>query len=156
MIRYLSGDATRPATDGPVVIAHVCNDIGAWGAGFVLAVSKRWPEPERAYRALSPADRRLGTVELVPVASPTTASWWVANMVGQHGLRRAGGTSPVRYDAITQALQLVAEHAKTYSASVHMPRIGCGLAGGTWNRIGPIIEQTLVAAGIVCYVYDLL
>ncbi len=33
------------------MVAHVCNDIGGWGKGFVLAVSRRWPEPEAAYRA---------------------------------------------------------------------------------------------------------
>jgi O-acetyl-ADP-ribose deacetylase (regulator of RNase III) len=49
-IAYIKGDATCPQARGPKVIAHVCNDRGRWGKGFVLAVSARWPEPERAYR----------------------------------------------------------------------------------------------------------
>src|SRR5262245_22379163 len=49
-LRIVRGDATAPRVDGPKIIAHVCNDVGGWGAGFVLAVSRRWPEPERAYR----------------------------------------------------------------------------------------------------------
>jgi hypothetical protein len=36
-----------------------------------------------------------------------------------------------------------------------MPRIGCGLAGGTWDKIEPIIERTLLAKGIEVVVYDL-
>jgi hypothetical protein len=40
-------------------------------------------------------------------------------------------------------------------ASVHMPRIGCGLAGGKWEEIEPIIERTLVAKGMTVVVYDL-
>jgi hypothetical protein len=36
-----------------------------------------------------------------------------------------------------------------------MPRIGCGLAGGQWSEIEPIIERTLLAAGVEVYVYDL-
>ena len=32
------------------MIVHVCNDIGAWGKGFVMAISNRWPEPESRYR----------------------------------------------------------------------------------------------------------
>jgi hypothetical protein len=40
-IQYIAGDATAPIGDGNKIIAHVCNDIGAWGAGFVLAISKR-------------------------------------------------------------------------------------------------------------------
>ncbi|MFE0817971.1 GNAT family N-acetyltransferase [Streptomyces sp. NPDC058794] len=50
-IRYVRGDATVPSVKGVKVIAHVCNDLGGWGKGFVLAISRRWPEPEAAYRA---------------------------------------------------------------------------------------------------------
>jgi hypothetical protein len=40
-IQYRIGDATAPTTDGNKFIAHICNDIGGWGKGFVLAISKR-------------------------------------------------------------------------------------------------------------------
>ena len=45
-IIYLKGDATKPEGLGTKIIAHVCNDVGLWGKGFVLAVSKRWKFPE--------------------------------------------------------------------------------------------------------------
>jgi len=35
-----------------------------------------------------------------------------------------------------------------------MPRIGCGLAGGTWDRIEPLLHRTLTVAGIAVTVYD--
>lgn len=35
-----------------------------------------------------------------------------------------------------------------------MPRIGCGLAGGKWERIEPIILEELVAKGVEATVYD--
>ena len=35
-----------------------------------------------------------------------------------------------------------------------MPRIGCGLAGGKWERIEPIITQNLSRKGLEVYVYD--
>ena len=38
-IHYTTGDATRPATDGRNIIAHICNDIGGWGKGFVGPLS---------------------------------------------------------------------------------------------------------------------
>jgi len=31
MIHYLKADATVPQAEGNIVIAHICNDIGAWG-----------------------------------------------------------------------------------------------------------------------------
>ena len=46
---YTIGNATQPE-GRPAIIVHVCNDVGAWGRGFVLALSRRWPEPERRYR----------------------------------------------------------------------------------------------------------
>jgi hypothetical protein len=35
-----------------------------------------------------------------------------------------------------------------------MPRIGCGLAGGRWECVEPLIEARLVAAGVPVTVYD--
>jgi len=34
-ISYIKGDATAPQGKGVKVIAHLCNDLGGWGKGFV-------------------------------------------------------------------------------------------------------------------------
>jgi O-acetyl-ADP-ribose deacetylase (regulator of RNase III) len=153
-IRFLRGDATSPQAKGPKIIAHVCNDLGGWGKGFVLAVSRRWPEPERAYRDWhrhrAANDFGLGATQLVPVRPDT----WVANMIGQHGMRTGSKGPPVRYDAIARCLTALADHAVRLDAGVHMPRIGCGLAGGRWERIEPIIADTLLARNVSTTVYD--
>jgi O-acetyl-ADP-ribose deacetylase (regulator of RNase III) len=153
-LTIIKGDATSPQAKGPKVIAHVCNDIGGWGAGFVLAVSRRWPEPERDYRAWHRGragnDFGLGAVRLVQVRPDT----WVANMVGQRGIRPGSGGPPVRYDAVERCLTALAGHAAGLGASVHMPRIGCGLAGGRWQRVEPLIVTTLCAQDIAVTVYD--
>lgn len=54
----------------------------------------------------------------------------VANMIGQRGTRTGSNGPPVRYDAIERCLAALAEHTEQLDASVHMPRSGCGLAGG--------------------------
>ena len=152
-IEYVRGDATTPLGKGPKVIAHVCNDLGGWGKGFVLAISRRWPEPETAYRRWQREragnDFGLGAVQVVQV----DRLLWVANMVGQHGIR-TGSRRPVRYEAIDTALDTVAERAVELGASVHMPRIGCGLAGGRWQRIEPLVLARLTGRGIAVTVYD--
>ena len=151
-IRYVVGDATRPVDDGFKIIAHVCNDVGKWGAGFVLAVSKRWRAPEQRYREWFNADHpSLGAVQFVDVA-PGIA---VANMIGQHGIRRQNGAAPIRYDAVRECLSKVRVYASEHAGSVHMPRIGCGLAGGTWDEIEPLIAESLSAHDVPVYVYDL-
>ena len=45
MINYLKGDATNPEISGNKIIAHICNDVGGWGKGFVVAVSKGGKNP---------------------------------------------------------------------------------------------------------------
>lgn len=147
MITYTTGDATRPVGDGLKIIAHICNDVGAWGAGFVLALSKLWPEPERAFRRSSPM--RLGTHMLVE-AEPDIS---VANMCAQRGIRTYRGTPPIRYEALELCLEEVGETAHHWKASLHMPRIGTGLAGGDWSIIEPIILRTCVDVPVT--VYDL-
>ncbi|MFE0452716.1 macro domain-containing protein [Streptomyces sp. NPDC058914] len=153
-ITYVRGDATAPSVKGVKVIAHVCNDIGGWGKGFVLALSRRWPEPEAAYRAWhrrrASNDFGLGAVQLVQVEPYV----WVANMVGQRGVRTGSKGVPVRYEAIDAALARLAGEAAELDASVHMPRIGCGLAGGKWSRVEPLITERLVRRGIAVTVYD--
>jgi O-acetyl-ADP-ribose deacetylase (regulator of RNase III) len=59
-ISYLIGDATPPDRLGPGVIAHVCNDSGGWGKGFVLEISRLWPEPEAEYRRWARSGQDFG------------------------------------------------------------------------------------------------
>ena len=47
-IKYVIGDATQPVGEGEKLILHIVNDSNRWGAGFVLSLSKRWKEPEKA------------------------------------------------------------------------------------------------------------
>jgi O-acetyl-ADP-ribose deacetylase (regulator of RNase III) len=153
-ITVLKGDATAPAVEGEKIICHICNDIGGWGRGFVLALSKRWPAPEAQYRQWykqgEPAGFRLGAIQLVEV-EPGLA---VANMIAQRDIRTLNGVPPIRYDALRECLTALATQAAARKASVHMPRIGCGLAGGSWPEVEAIIDGTLVAADVAVYVYD--
>jgi O-acetyl-ADP-ribose deacetylase (regulator of RNase III) len=155
MINYLKGDATRPQAKGNRIIAHVCNDLGGWGKGFVLAISKRWPEPEAAYRAWhkgrSKNDFGLGAIQVVQVEPYI----WVANMVAQRGMKTGSNGLPIRYDSVRACLKKLAVDAKRLGASVHMPRIGCGLAGGKWEEVEPLILDELASQGVEVTVYDL-
>jgi O-acetyl-ADP-ribose deacetylase (regulator of RNase III) len=153
-ITYIKGDATCPQAKGIKIICHVCNDIGGWGKGFVLAISRRWEQPEAEYRAWYAVGKRggfcLGSVQFIQVEPYI----WVANMVGQRGIKRGSSGPPIRYEAIAICLQQVAVKARELEASVHMPRIGCGLAGGEWSKVEPLIEEHLCGVGVAVTVYD--
>lgn len=158
MITYKTGDATSPRPN--MIIVHVCNDVGGWGSGFVLALNEKFGtgvgSPRQQYWNWE-ADREnndfaLGAVQFVKVARNLK----VANIIGQHLTGRDEDGNPcVRYEAIEAGLDKVGQEAAVWGASVHMPRIGCGLAGGTWDLIEPIIETTLCDNGIEVFVYDL-
>jgi len=152
-IQYRKGDATAPQSENNKIIVHICNDIGGWGKGFVMAISKRWKKPENQYREWfkSKDGFELGKVQFVQVEEDL----WVANLIGQHKINKDEiGNAPIRYDAIEDGLTEVASFAKENNASVHMPRIGCGLAGGKWEMIEPIILQRLSNNDVEVVVYD--
>jgi O-acetyl-ADP-ribose deacetylase (regulator of RNase III) len=153
-IRYIKGDATCPQAKGVKIISHVCNDSGGWGKGFVLAISRRWEQPEAEYRAWYAAGKQsgfgLGAVQFIQVEPYIH----VANMVAQRGTKQGSTGPPIRYEAVATCLQQVGVKARELGASVHMPRIGCGLAGGEWSKVEPLIEGHLCGNGVAVTVYD--
>lgn len=159
MITYVHGDATNPIGDGPFLLPHICNDSGGWGKGYVLALSKRWPEPETEFRAWARTGKdgvldkpyELGRVQFIQVSDDPFIT--VANMVAQNGFRPTyedDGKRYVDYHALRECLRTV--NAYTFEETIHMPRIGCGLGGGDWDVIEKIIDDEL--AGIPVFVYD--
>jgi O-acetyl-ADP-ribose deacetylase (regulator of RNase III) len=151
MIHYINGDATVPKVK-PAIIVHVCNNVGGWGAGFVLAISKKWISPEIAYRQLyQTKGLTLGHVQFIGVETDI----FIGNMIAQNNIRRKGDVASkvyIDYIALDRALKKVAEFAINNNLTVHMPRIGCGLAGGTWDKVESIIERQL--SNLDVYVYD--
>lgn len=160
-LSYVKGDATDPAGEGSRFIIHVCNNLGLWGAGFVLALSRRWPQPEEAYYAMEQEEDgyRLGKIQIVKVEE----NLWVVNMIGQHGVgrKREKSLPPIRYKAIREALRQVAFYADSVSykgpyksVSIHCPKFGAGLAGGDWSVIEQLLKEELVEKGLNVTVYE--
>jgi O-acetyl-ADP-ribose deacetylase (regulator of RNase III) len=158
-IHYVEGDATAPVAR-PACIVHCCNDIGGWGAGFVLAVSRRWPHVEQRYRTLPVKmglPLELGYVQVVPAELGIT----VFNLIGQRGIGPdKKGDPPIRYEAIDAGLGKIGRIIRSRNVwsgpdgptSLHLPRMGCGLAGGSWARIEESLEKHLKEVDV--YVYD--
>jgi O-acetyl-ADP-ribose deacetylase (regulator of RNase III) len=154
MVTYVKGDATKPQGDGRKIIAHVCNDKGGWGAGFVLALNRLSYKPQKLYREWYARKRDY----FLPLGGTQTVylndELYVFNMVAQHGTVSKLNPQPLSYEALEIALERLAELAIELGASVHMPRIGAGLAGGDWNVIESIINRTLTLRDVNVTVYD--
>lgn len=147
-LRYIDGDATRPEGAGLRVIAHVANNSHAWGAGFVVALSRRWPHPEQAYRAAS--ELKLGAVQFVKVEPGIV----VANMVAQDGFPFRERRCALDYDALAKCLVTVAEYCAEHGASFHGPRFGAGIAGAPWGDVERIILRTTGNVSVTIYDLD--
>lgn len=155
-LRHVTGNAAKASHgSGRKVISHIVNDAGGWGKGFVMAISKEWGKSvRRAYfewhRDRPRSGFRLGAVQVV-AASPRID---IVNMIGQCGMLTGSQGAPIRYAALEEALGTMARHAAAVGASVHMPRIGCGLAGGEWARIEPLIAAISAAHSLTVYIYS--
>lgn len=151
-IILLTGDATDPISR-PALITHVCNDRGAWGRGFVMALSRRWSAPEESYRAWHRGRTQqpfaLGEVQFVEAERGIV----VANMLAQRGLPGYANPQPLDYQALATCLRTVFAYAQRVSTSLHMPRIGCGLARGTWSRVAGMITEAGRATDVDAVVY---
>jgi hypothetical protein len=74
---------------------------------------------------------------------------------GQHKVNKdERGNAPIRYEAVLAGLDKIGVFAAENSATVHMPRIGCGLAGGTWDQIEPLLISAIADRDILITVYD--
>lgn len=155
-LHYLTGDATEPVGEGVKILAHICNDYGGWGRGFVLALSAKSPEPEAAYRgAAHQAELVLGQV-IMSGFGPDRPKTFVANMVAQRGFTTVYNQVAVDYIALRRCLDEVGREAVNLNATVHMPRIGTGLGGGDWTIVEEAILATLIDVWHVdVFVYDL-
>jgi O-acetyl-ADP-ribose deacetylase (regulator of RNase III) len=151
-INYLRGDATRPRGDGIRVVAQIVNDRAAlWGGGFSLVIRKKWPQVQESFRSWAESGKNLELGKThVTFADSSIA---VFSMVCQHGY----GPSPkprIRYAHLKDCLDQLAKFALERQASVHLPRIGCGQAGGSWEIVRELIDYTLCRQGISVTVYD--
>ena len=117
-----------------------------------MSLKNKWPAAQESFREWVGARRRpsLGEAHFCQVAENIE----VASLVCQHGYGPSSRGPRLRYAALESALTAVAEHAKLVNASVHMPRIGCGQAGGSWAVVEELVATSLAATNARVTVYD--
>lgn len=152
-IRLLHGDVLEPRNAGRKIICQLVNDKAVrWGGGVARKVAKRFPDAEEVFtkQVLNiPQRDRLGRVIFCEATEDIT----IASLIGQEGF----GPSlfpRIRYAALQTCLERVADHAAYIGASIHMPKIGTGSAGGDWSTIEEILDDVMVRAGLLVVVYD--
>jgi hypothetical protein len=157
-IKYVAGDIfpaierileTR-AKKKSICLPHVCNDVGAWGSGFVVPLGKKYPEAREKYLAEKPT---LGTTQIIPVEKNVI----VYNMVAQ----KFGGVRPLFYNELAKCMDAVAKDIldkfpeSNDGAEIHAPLFGADLAGGNFQFIKELILDCWVKKGIPVTIYYL-
>jgi hypothetical protein len=133
-----------------IAIAHICNDVKKWGAGFVIPLGRKFPSAKAKFLE---HDISLGRTQLVGVQKDPTI--YVANMYGQHNVGYdEHGNPPIRYSALTTAMQELSGLIEFYpDMEILAPKFGAGLAGGNWDFIEILIKEIWIGNGIPVTIY---
>lgn len=153
-IRLVHGNILEPQNGGQKVICQLVNDKAIkWGGGIARKMASKFPHAEREFMdqvKSIPRSDRLGCT----IFSKASDDLTIASLIGQEG--HGQSLFPrIRYKALQSCLQAVADHAVSKGASIHMPKIGTGAAGGDWSTIEEILDDIMVRSGLVVTVYEL-
>jgi len=139
-IEYKIGDATKPQLNDKKVniISHIVNNAGQWGAGFVVPLGNTFPKSKVEY-VLNHKHHKLGDVQLVTIDKPDFA------LVVSH-LYAQDNITPqlyprVQYDHLKNSLEKLFSLYCQQDIVIHMPRIGTGIGGGTWEKVLESIQN---------------
>ena len=146
------------------IICHQVNCQGVMGHGIAKQVKEKYKGVFNEYKRYcdAHADNREampGEALIIDIDDGAAVLDWlvdkerkyIANIFGQltygTGLR-------TDYKALVLGLEVVANFAKEHNLSVAIPyKIGCGLAGGDWNKVNILIEGVFAGTGLEVLMY---
>jgi len=153
-LKFIHGDVLEPRASGTKIICQLVNDRARfWGGGVAKSSARKFPDAQKEYSSWimkTPSSARLGGVHISKVADAT----YLASLVAQKGFG-SSALPRIRYASLEKCFEQVADFASKHGASIHMPKIGSGQSGGSWETVEEIARATLVARDIPVTVYDL-
>ena len=140
-MKKVTGNLVSMASAGKFnIIVHGCNCFHTMGAGIARQIRSTWPEVYKADLNTKRGDKgKLGRVSYAEVRNRPYLV--VINAYTQYNYGRGGRY--VSYDAVKSCFEKIASGCQP-GHSVGIPYIGCGLAGGDWKVIEPIIDEAMV------------
>ena len=130
------------------IICHQVNTLGLMGRGLAKEIKERYPEVYTKYRAICKyflnSEMLYGNITFIPV----TDKLYVSNLFSQVGLIKADRITPTDYGLLKECLiKTVKKRNDICERSniihqIYLPfKIGCGLAGGSWEEVLKIISE---------------
>lgn len=155
MIKQINGNIFDSKAD---VICHQVNVYGVMGAGIAAEVKQRYPQVDKEYRykcsyAKDISDL-LGGVQFVETYYGSRQ--YISNCFSQCEVPDSNGVL-TSYSAIAECFVcvknwLIINKKKTVAIPY---KIGCGIAGGDWNKVSEIIENVFGNDDLTCEIWKL-
>lgn len=139
-MKYQEGNLIELAKNGKFdVIVHGCNCFCTMGAGIAKSLRDEWPDVYKADLLTVKGEiSKLGTISTALIKLPSGINFAVINAYTQFTFWEK---NPIHYESLFKCFQKIKEF---FSGSrIAYPLIGCGLAGGNWNVVEPLIDQAL-------------
>lgn len=159
-LNYRVGNLITAAQSGEVnVIAHGCNCMNTMKSGIAPKIASAFPEAWAADQMTSRGSlEKLGTFS----SAFSKNGLLVYNLYSQYTFTgRRQGKMDLDYNALASALDGMAASLRAKCRMLDMsindlriglPKIGAGLAGGDWDIISPMIEDSLGDFNVTIYV----
>lgn len=140
-MKTIVGDLLQLAEDGHFdVIVHGCNCFHVMGAGIAGQIAKRYPQ---AYQVDVTTTVRgdvckLGTYSVANIERKVDRTLFqIVNMYTQFQPGKC--SKEVLYPSIRSCFQKLS--LTCAELRIGIPMIGCGIAGGDWKEVEPIIAH---------------
>ncbi len=129
------------------IIAHGVNCGRVMGSGLALQIKEKWPQVYADYRGHFVYRDQPDWHELLGdnLTSVINKDLLVVSCFTQvyYGKVKPykGAKQHLDYEALKKCLLSVFCRGRSTIMPVHLPKIGCGLAGGDWIKVKKIIEE---------------
>lgn len=131
-VEVVKGDLLKSPVE---IIVHQVNMQDVMGAGLAKSIKKKFPEVYKEYKEKY-KDFILGQ----NLYCATKDGRMIVNMFAQSNYGRYGRYT--NYEALERCFSDVAEMCSKHDVTVGIPYgIGCGLGGGDWKEVYPIINK---------------
>jgi O-acetyl-ADP-ribose deacetylase (regulator of RNase III) len=149
--RYIKGDITETELE---YIAHGVNTQNVMGSGVAKVLFTKWPQVKSDYHGYCNGHEAigysidLGEVNIVCTEDDLTVfNCFTQEFYGYDGDRY------VNYAAIVKCFNTILDYMP-HRSKLAIPKIGCGLAGGDWNIVEQLINDT-VGDDLEIWVYEI-
>lgn len=153
--KEIKGDLIQLAKEGHFdIICHGANCLSVMGAGIAAQIAKEFPIAAAVDRLdFTPTKHgKLGNFTVGIHHYPYGSNRIPLEIVNLYTQYEPGPN--LDYEALILCLRKINRLCKDQNRKIGLPQIGCGIAGGDWERVKAIIQQELTDVDYTVVIYE--